>query len=248
MSYQGRYFYGIIEEPQFKKFEFSGVGGEEVYTTSYQNLSAVVSNIEVGEIDPIRKNVLAHTVVQDEVLKIYDLLPMGFGMITNSGEEVMKLLEKNYQTILKELNRLKGKIEGEVKIFWDEEAIMRELQNENPKFSKLKAKIREASSPVEAQNLLAEAGRLIEHIAMEWKTKYAERAYNILKDLSIEAKLNEPFGVKNILNASFLLERTMENKFKEEIYRLDSEYQDRLDFKYVGPLPPYNFVKVKLEL
>jgi len=40
----------------------------------------------------------------------------------------------------------------------------------------------------------------------------------------------------------------MEDKFKEEIYKLNSEYQDKLDFKYAGPLPPYNFVNIKLEL
>jgi len=243
------YLYGIIKKPQFKNFGFLGVEDAEVYIISYQDLSLVVSNIEIGEIDLTRKNILAHTVVQDKLLKIYDLLPIGFGMIANSEDEALRLLKENYQALVEELERLSGKIEGDVKISWNREAVIKELQNEHQEFSKLKTKISTVSSPtIEAQNLLVEAGKLIEGIAMKWKIKYAQQVYNILKGFSVDTRLNDPIGIKNILNASFLIERPMEDKFKEEIYKLNSEYQDKLDFKYAGPLPPYNFVNIKLEL
>jgi hypothetical protein len=82
---------------------------------------------------------------------------------------------------------------------------------------------------------------------MDWKVKYADRVYGILKALSLDTKLNNPFGVKNILNASFLIEKSKENDFQKEVYKLDSQYQGKVNFKYVGPLAPYNFVNVKLE-
>jgi len=111
----------------------------------------------------------------------------------------------------------------------------------------MKAKINAATSRVEAQNLLMDAGKLIERIAMEWRTKYAEQVYAALKEMAVDARLNAPLGVKNILNAAFLIDRTQESGFQKEVYKLDSKYQGKVDFKYVGPLPPYSFVNLKLE-
>jgi hypothetical protein len=247
MFSQGRYIYGIIEETQPWRFGFSGVGDAEVYTINHQKLAAVVSDTELEEIDPTRKNVLAHTTVQDTLLKEYDLLPMGFGMIAGSENEVQRLLERNYDGFIRELKSLSGKIEVELKVFWDQEAMISELQGGSEELTKLKAKINAASSPVEAQSLLVEAGKQVERIAQDWKTKYAQRVYATLKELSEDARLNEPVGVKNILNASFLINRSRESEFQEEVYKLDSKYQGKVNFKYVGPLPPYSFVNLKLE-
>lgn len=247
MSLERKYIYGIIEEPEPRRFNFCGVGDAEVYTINHQKLAAVVSDTGFGEIDPTRKNVRAHTVVQDELLKSYTLLPMGFGVIANSKDDVLKLLEKNYQGLMDELKRLGSKVEVELKVFWDQEAMIKELQRGSEELTRLKTKINDASSPVEAQRLLIEVGKLVERIALDWKAKYADRVYGVLKGLSIDARLNNPLGVKNILNASFLIERAKESDFQKEVFKLDSQYQGKVNFKYVGPLAPYNFVNVKLE-
>lgn len=247
MSEQNKYLYGIIEEPHPRRFGFSGVEDAEVYTINYQKMAAIVSDTLLQEVDPTRKNVRAHTVVQDEILKVYDLLPMGFGVIAHSDDEVQKLLERNYQIFVKELERLASKIEVGLKVFWDQEAMIKELQGERQDLTKIKAKINAAASPVEAQHLLVEAGKLIERIAMEWRNKYAEQVYAALKGMAVDARLNAPLGVKNILNAAFLVDRAKESRFQKEVYELDSKYKGKVDFKYVGPLPPYSFVNLKLE-
>jgi hypothetical protein len=145
------------------------------------------------------------------------------------------------------LHRLAGRIEVELKVYWEQEAVVKELQGENAELSRLKAKINTASSPVEVQNLLSAAGKLVESIVRDWKTKYAELVYAILQELSYEAKMNNPVGIKNLLNASFLIEKSHENEFREQVYKLDARFQGKMNFKYVGPLPPYNFVNLKLE-
>jgi len=247
MSLERKYIYGIIQEPEPRRFSFLGVGDAEVYTINHRELAAVVSDTALEEIDPTRKDVRAHTVVQDELLKNCILLPMGFGMIAGSKDDVLKLLEKNYQGLSRELVRLAGKVEVELKVFWDQEAMIKELQGGSEELTRLKVKINGASSPIEAQRLLVEAGKLVERIALDWKARYADRVYTVLKGLSIDARLNNPLGVKNVLNASFLIEKTKESDFQKEVYKLDSQYQGKVNFKYVGPLAPYNFVNVKLE-
>ncbi len=247
MSPQGEYIYGIVEEPNLRRFSFPGIGSADVYTINYEQIAAVVSDTEFTEIDPTRKNVQAHTIAQEALLKEYNLLPMGFGMIATGEGEVRKLLEDNYDGLLGELHRLADKIEVELKVFWEQEAVVKELQGEHAELSRLKAKINTASSPVEVQNLLSAAGKLVESIVRDWKAKYAELVYGILQELSYEAKMNNPVGIKNLLNASFLIEKSRESEFKEQVYKLDAKFQGKMNFKYVGPLPPYNFVNLKLE-
>jgi hypothetical protein len=247
MTKQGKYLYGIIEKADSEGFDLAGVEGAKVYGISHRQLTAMVSDIEVEEVDPTRKNVLAHTMVQDKLLKEFELLPMSFGMIANSEEEVRGLLEANFDDFVSELRRLSGKIEAELKVFWDQKAMINELQGESEELTRLKKRINNASSPVEAQRLLVEAGRHVEKIAGKWKEKYARRVYSTLEKLSIDARQNDPVGVKNILNASFLIDGSKEDEFKQEVRRLDSEYQGKTNFKYVGPLPPYNFIKMDLQ-
>jgi len=247
MSLERKYIYGIIQEPEPRRFSFLGVGDAEVYTVNHRELAAVVSDTALEEIDPTRKDVRAHTVVQDELLKNSILLPMGFGMIADSKDDVLKLLEKNYQGLSRELVRLAGKVEVELKVYWDQEAMIKELQGGSEELTRLKTKVKNAQSPIEAQRLLVEAGKLVERIVLDWKARYADRVYTVLKGLSIDARLNNPLGVKNVLNASFLIERAGESDFQKEVFKLDSQYQGKVNFKYVGPLAPYNFVNVKLE-
>jgi hypothetical protein len=247
MSEMGTYIYGIIREPRPRRFGFPGIGDAAVYTINHGDIAAVVSDSEPGEIDPTRRNVRAHTVVQEEVLKLYSLLPMGFGMVAGGREEVGRLLAANYEGLLGELRRLANKIEVELKVFWGQEAVVREIQSESQELSRFKARVDKAVSPGQVRELLVEAGRRVDAIVQDWKDRYAELVYAILRDLAYEAKVNNPVGIKNLLNASFLIDWPQEIGFREQVYRLDAKFQGKMDFKYVGPLPPYNFVNLKLE-
>jgi hypothetical protein len=125
--------------------------------------------------------------------------------------------------------------------------VIKELQGENQELTKLQSKIRSALSTNEAQRLLIETGKLVERIVADWKARYAERVCAILGQLALDTQLNNPVGIQNILNASFLINRSREVEFQQEVYKLDSEFRGKVNFKYVGPLPPYNFINLKLE-
>lgn len=247
MSRQSTYIYGIVREPRPRKLTFTGIGDAKVFMINLEQLGAVVSDTMLPEIDPTRKNVQAHTIVQENLMEKYSLLPMSFGMVAGDRDEVRRLLESNYDGLLAELQRLDGKIEVELKVFWDQETVIREIQGESQAISRLRSRVNAASSPVEVRGLLIEAGKLVESIVEDWKARYTGLVYAILQELSFEAKVNNPVGIKNLLNASFLIDKSRESEFKEQVYRLDARFKEKMIFKYVGPLPPYNFVNLKLE-
>jgi hypothetical protein len=244
MTAGGKYLYGIIAEPQFKSFELRGLEGAAVYTLNSGDLAAVVSDIKLAEIDPTRKNVMAHTMVQDSILKKYTFIPMGFGIVAASEASVRSLLEKNYPGLVSEIKRLAGKIEVELKIFWDDKALASENQQ---LINKVQTRVKAASSAAEAQRLLTEAGMQVEKIVVAWKAKYVDQIYAFLKTLAIDSRLNTCSGIKMLLNASFLIDRITEREFVEQVRILDAKYKGNINFKYIGPLSPYNFVNIKLE-
>jgi hypothetical protein len=247
MSSQGKYIYGVVEEAEPETFGFTGVGDSPVYTINLRGLGAVVSDTDLSEIDPTRRNVRAHTMVQDEILKERTLLPMSFGVIAGDEAEALLFLERNHDGLVSELKRLSGKVEVELKVYWDQEAMMEALQGGNQELSRLKERIAAAPSPVQAQGLLIEAGKMVEQMAQAWQARYAQVSFDTLRRFAVDARLNNPVGLKNILNASFLIDRSSQREFQDEVYRLDAKYEDRVDFKYVGPLPPYSFVNLSVE-
>lgn len=241
-----QYLYGIIAEPEERRFDTPGIGGAAVRTVNRGELAAVVSDAQVREIDPTRRNVRAHTGVQDELLGTYDLLPMGFGMVAEAPEQVEAFLDGHYDELSGEIARLAGKIEGAVKLSWEKEKLLQELEKESPRFRSIRGKLAKASSTAETEDLQVQAGELVQERVELWKDRYAERIYRTLADLALEARHNRIGSVESLLNASFLLEREREEAFREELYRMDARYEGRFTFKYIGPLPPYNFIQLKM--
>ena len=87
----------------------------------------------------------------------------------------------------------------------------------------------------------------VESIVLQWKRKYGDQIYASLRKMAVDSRLNDCSGVKMLLNASFLIERNTEEKFLEQVRVLDAEFKGNINFKYIGPLSPYNFVSLKLE-
>jgi len=240
------YIYGILEESGLKNFDVIGVGKNKVYTINHQDLAAVVSNIKGMEIDPTRKNLLAHTQVQELLLKEYTLIPMSFGVITQSTETITKMLEENYLNFKQELKRLSEKIEIELKVYWNKEAIKEEMQSDH-KYKQISNKIAKASCQEVKQDLLIEIGQMVEALVLKWKNEIGKDVYDNLASLAVDACTNKSNEITNILNASFLVSKSVENEFRDKVYSLDAKYQNKVDIKYIGPLPPYNFLQVELK-
>jgi len=65
-----------------------------------------------------------------------------------------------------------------------------------------------------------------------------------LSPFAVQTRANDIFGERMILNAAFLVERTHEPEMDAAIRALDAQQTNRVLFRYVGPVPPYNFVNL----
>src|SRR5437867_6045834 len=244
----GKYVYCIIRTEQQKGFGGIGIGGgQRVYTVHHNDLAAVVSDTPIVIYDPTRENVLAHEFVNETVMKEYTVIPMSFGTVFRSEEDVGELLRSTYQAFSDVLDKMQDKIEFGLKVLWDRERVVSNLERENDEIRRLKDEISRhtASSTYFARMQL---GRLIEGALEELGTRYVADIHDALKRVAVASRSNKPIGDRMILNAAFLVDRAQEGSFDDRVKEISRRYEDILTFKYSGPWPPYNFVNIKLKL
>jgi hypothetical protein len=104
---------------------------ESVYTVSHKDLGAVVSDTPIVIYDPTRENVLAHEFVDETVMRELTLIPMSFGTIFRSENDVRALLNSTYQAFTDVLDKMQDKIEFGLKIPWDRDKVVAAIERDN---------------------------------------------------------------------------------------------------------------------
>ncbi len=68
-----------------------------------------------------------------------------------------------------------------------------------------------------------------------------------LKQETVDACLHGLASDEMIFNAAFLLEKKNEEFFTQTVHSLDHKLENAVNFRVVGPLPPYSFSTILLE-
>jgi Mg2+ and Co2+ transporter CorA len=244
---RGKYVYCIIESVEPLRFGPIGVGADpsDVYTVHYKNLAAVVSDAPLEVLDSTRENVLAHERVNETVMHEHTVIPMSFGTIFKTREDIVELLRSAAEAFGDVLNKMQNKLEFGLKVLWDREQAVREVENEDEDISRLKKEISGQKGPTYFARM--QYGRLIDSALQARSERYVADILDHLRDVSVASRINKPIGDKMIMNAAFLIARDQEAAFDARVKLIATRF-DKLTFKYTGPWPPYNFVNIRLKL
>ena len=263
MEHEGKYIYCIIKprkeislprgkENGNQRFGFFGINNREVTLLSYKDIAAVVSPTPIIHFDRLDKKELTryatcHQKVNEEVMKEYDVIPMAFGIIAPSVDEVSRILEKAYLQFKTALKKIEGKVEFVVQVWWDQKKLIEELFNTNPKIRELK-KERASKKGILALPIKLKLKKLIEEEAEAQRQVYIKDIQTFLNSCSYDFTSNKLIEEDMIANFSFLIEKARESELDEKMNELGKKYQGKLRFKYIGPMPPYSFVNINLKL
>jgi hypothetical protein len=246
---EGKYVYCIIEGDSSLSFGQIGIGGrgDTVYTIHHGSLAAVVSDTPMVVYDPTRENALTHEHVIEAVMNEYTVIPMSFGTVFRTEEDVIEFLKDTADALHDVLDKMKGKIEFGLKVNWDPESVLKEVEVENEEIRRLKEEI-QANRLASTYFARMQLGRLVEQALGEKSESYVREVYDHLRDCATASRHNKPIGDKMILNAAFLVERELSEQFDVKVQEIAQRYEGRLRFVYTGPWPPYNFVNIRLKL
>ena len=246
---QGKYVYCIIECDEPRSFGTESIGGrgDGIYTIHHGGLAAVVSDTPVVVYDPTRENALSHEHVNELVMKEFTVIPMSFGTVFRTNDDVIEFMKDTSDPLRDVLSKMKDKIEFGLKVNWDPEVVLHQIEQDNEEIRRLKEEIlsnRLASTYFARMQL----GRLVEQAMTEKSEGFVREIYDHLRSSAIASRHNRTIGDKMILNAAFLVERDSAAEFDHQIHEIAQRYDGRLRFNFSGPWPPYNFVNIRLKL
>lgn len=224
-----------------------GIGETEVYTVHEAGLAAVVCETPLRRYEPTQENLLFHETVNEAVMRDHTMLPMSFGTVFRSEWDVATMLRTTASALMEVLAAVRGRVELGVKVSWDRERALSEVERAEPDVRSLKEEIGRAGDR-SADSARLELGRVVEEAMEERANALMWSVYEPLRPLSVASRNAKLVGDDVILNVAFLVERVREDEFDQAVGRLASRHEDLLSFKYTGPWAPYSFVNVRLDL
>jgi hypothetical protein len=244
---RGKYVYCIIQATDPLRFGPIGIGANpsDVYTVHYKELAAVVSDAPLEVLDSTREHVLAHERVNETVMREHTVIPMSFGTIFKTREDIVELLRSAADAFGDVLNKMQNKLEFGLKVLWDRDQVVRDVEHEDDDISRLKKEISGQKGPTYFARM--QYGRLVDAALQRRSESYVAAILDQLRDVSVASRINKPIGDKMIMNAAFLISRDQESAFDSKVKSIAAQF-DKLTFKYTGPWPPYNFVNIRLKL
>jgi hypothetical protein len=244
---RGRYVYCIIRANNLLRFGAIGMDDQwsDVYTINFRDMAAVVSDVPISPLDSTRENVLAHERVNETVMRDHTVIPMSFGTIFKTRDDILELLRSAYDAFADVLNKMQDKLEFGLKVVWDRDEIIRVIEQEDEDIHRLKREI--SSQKGSTYFARVQYGRLIDAALQARSDRYVTEFLQRLRNVSVASRVNKAIGDKMIMNAAFLVQREQEQAFDRRIKEIASSF-DKLTFKYTGPWPPYNFVNIRLKL
>ena len=252
---QGRYLYCVADSGEQVSLGPIGIDGSDVYTIPYRDICAVVHECPA---EPYQSNdremvnawVLAHQKVVDEAWERWGtVLPLGFDTIVmdkdcvGAEENVRNWLQSDYDNLKSKMEKVRGKAEYGVQIFWELQVIARSLTKTSPEISQLEEEIKSQSRGVAylyKQKLESALKRELESKADQCFKDFYERIRRHVDNIVVEKTKQGDQNTQMIMNLSCLLPRDKAAELGEELHRINS--MRGFSVRFTGPWPPYSFV------
>ncbi len=250
MQKDGKYIYCIITSNYDSNFGPIGLGGrcDLVTTIGIGGLCMVVSDHPLTKFVVNPENILTHQKVIEEVMKEHtSVLPVKFGTIAATPDEIRNLLDKRSSEFSELLEQFENKVEINLKATWkDMNMIFKEINEENSKFREIRKDIENMQDWHVKKSKLAEAGKIVEEALAEKKETEKENILRVFNRIVFDYKHNKTNGDETFINTALLLNSGREKEIDYLMEDLGYQYKDRIDFIYTSPLPAFNFIDIKI--
>jgi hypothetical protein len=248
----GIYIYGVIKTAGPQEFGEIGIGNKAatVRIIGFKDVAAVVSESPFVVYNSLAqektvKDLVTHQFVIEKVMERFTIIPLKFGTMVKSEEEVSTFLEKGYALLSNELCKMEGKIELDVVASWELAKVLGVVSRDNSLIQNKQKEIAlKGTASIEDKVAL---GQLVEQALQAKKADYHQSMLQTLTEEAVDVCLHDLANNEMIFNAAFLLEKRNEDFFTGLVHTLDQKLGNTVNFRVVGPLPLYSFSTILLE-
>ncbi|HZB30069.1 MAG TPA: GvpL/GvpF family gas vesicle protein [Streptosporangiaceae bacterium] len=238
----GCYVYGIVPHDVELTQYSRGIGDRDVGLVRHGQLAALVSEIPLDEPIGEPEDLAAHQRLLDAAAAAAPVLPIRFGAVLASAEDVaVELLAANHDEFRAALNELDGRVEYLLKARYDERAILEEIVAENTAVARLREEIR-GTAEEDARDARMRLGELINEAISAKRAADTRSAIETLARYAVASNEREPTHHEDAAHVAFLVETEKAGPFEEAAADLARTWRGRADVRLLGPLAPYDFV------
>ncbi|MBU0661799.1 GvpL/GvpF family gas vesicle protein [Patescibacteria group bacterium] len=253
MNNHGIYIYGIINSGMNKFIaNYSTEEGDKIYGFSYQDISAILDNSRIFDYSNLPKDILArkllkHQTTIEEIMNFGStIIPMKLGTLVSSENEVRDILVKGY-TLTKEIfKKIEDKIEIDLAVTWNDLNSVLKGLGEGEVIKELKEKILAESQEITIENKI-KIGTIVKNELDKIREIISSEISACLKEYSSDIKIHPLMNDTMIANFAFLIEKRKLEEFERKLETLNTDFSGKLNFRSVGPLPPYSFYTLEIK-
>ncbi|WP_051467853.1 GvpL/GvpF family gas vesicle protein [Actinomadura oligospora] len=241
-----QYVYGVTRADAAPPNGLTGLDDLPVRVVAHGRIAALSSDLPSGRPLGERADLMAHQrVLQTLVDAGTPVLPFRFGAALADADAVRgELLENNADRLTAALDRVDGRVAVRVKATYEEDAVLREVIEDDPEIAELSARLR--AVPEDAADAVhfdrVRLGEMIVQVLRDRRERDGTRLLSALAPFAESAVAHEPVREEDVVDASFLVGEAQRDGFQKAVDDLVEENRDRIRLRLVGPLPPYDFV------
>jgi Gas vesicle synthesis protein GvpL/GvpF len=241
-----RYIYGVVRENEQKSFDVDPLPGGASVETGPANSGLAFISSDIGDTKPraSRANLLAHTRVLEAVMQQADVLPVRFGTMIESDEDGERVLAKNAAEFARAFAEVEGRYEISLKINWAHDRIFDEVMEDNPTLRHERDML---NASHQGQYSKIDFGKKVEAAVAQIRAIDCGMIVSALQPLSDKMIESPMLDDTMVANLSFLVHRDQLAWFDAGIEKVDLMHRDRWKFRYVGPMPTFSFVDLKID-
>jgi hypothetical protein len=238
------YIYGIL--PGDIELEPGAVGvgdpSGEVRVVRHGDLAALVSDVDLTKPLGRPDDLFAHEGLLDAAAAEVPVLPLRFGALVSTDDAVAEeLLQAHHDEFVTALSQLESRVEYVVRGRYDEQDILREVLQENPRAARLADQIGGAD-PDATRELRIQLGEIL-NAEVAAKREKDTRAVGDAVDGLVEASVvRPPSSELDAVYIALLARADDVDDLEEAVSRLADEWAGRVDLNLIGPLAAYDFV------
>jgi len=250
MATNSSYLYGVVPAEAAGDFGPIGLDGGAVRTISDGGIGIVASHaspIPFAQAAPERtlQCLAQHQRVLEAVMRGSPVIPLKFGTYADDERGVLGILRAGQSEFAAALARYADKVEVDLAAVWgDLTGVLAEIAGDETVIA-AKARVGDQGPATTAQCI--RLGQLVKELLDRRNKAVADGLLAALRARWQNIVVNPARDDAAVLNAAVLIGRAEEAAFDQALEQLDRRHGGRINFRRVGPLPPYSFATAEVK-
>ncbi len=232
------YLYAILPILSCKSVQ--GILDDEIDVIQGRAFGAVVRRCDGAlftgcDRQALTRQLLAQQQLVEVIMGITPILPVKFGTNAPDRESVERCLASGEVEFSEAFERTSGKVQFEIQTHWNLEDVLAKISR-SPELASLKSA---GAEPVEV-------GKAVKSLLEKERSELSSCLSSHLRSVAADSVDNALVDDRMVLNTSLLIDRKKTEELDSCLETIDAAHNDRLNFRCVGPMPPYNFATVEV--